>query len=39
MAVEVVMTMALRRSYPSDLSDKEWALAAPYLTLICEDAG
>jgi transposase len=28
-----------RRSYPSDVSDEEWALAAPYLTLLPEDAG
>ncbi|MCJ2104447.1 IS5 family transposase [Methylobacterium sp. E-041] len=29
----------LRRSYPSDVSDDEWALVAPYLTLLREDAG
>ena len=28
-----------RKSYPSDVSDDEWAFAAPYLTLLCEDAG
>jgi transposase len=28
-----------RRSYPSDVSDDEWALVAPYLTLLREDAG
>ena len=27
-----------RRSYPSDVSDDEWALVAPYLTLLREDA-
>jgi transposase len=27
-----------RKSYPSDASDDEWALAAPYLTLMREDA-
>lgn len=27
-----------RRGYPSDVSDDEWAFAAPYLTLMCEDA-
>ena len=32
------MTIA-RRPYPSDVSDEEWALAAPYLTLLPEDAG
>jgi transposase len=33
------MTTALRKSYPSDISDEEWVLAAPYLTLMREDAG
>ncbi|WP_431310440.1 transposase, partial [Methylobacterium gnaphalii] len=28
-----------RRAYPSDVSDDEWALVAPYLTLLHEDAG
>src|SRR3954453_11513811 len=28
-----------RKSYPSDVSDDEWALIAPYLTLLPEDAG
>ncbi len=27
-----------RKSYPSDVSDEEWAFAAPYLTLMCDDA-
>src|ERR671913_499514 len=27
-----------RKPYPSDVSDEEWALAAPYLTLLPEDA-
>jgi transposase len=27
-----------RKAYPSDVSDAEWALAAPYLTLMTEDA-
>ena len=27
-----------RKPYPSDVSDDEWALVAPYLTLITEDA-
>jgi transposase len=27
-----------RKSYPSDVSDEEWALCAPYLTLMKEDA-
>ena len=28
-----------RRPYPSDVSDEEWSLVAPYLTLQREDAG
>src|SRR5689334_15612475 len=28
-----------RQPYPSDVSDEEWALVAPYLTLLREDAG
>src|ERR1700744_336154 len=28
-----------RVGYPSDVSDDEWAFAAPYLTLVREDAG
>jgi transposase len=31
------MTRA-RKSYPSDVSDEEWAFCAPYLTLMREDA-
>ncbi len=27
-----------RKPYPSDVSDEEWALVAPYLTLLPEDA-
>jgi len=27
-----------RKGYPSDVSDEEWALVAPYLTLMSEDA-
>jgi transposase len=27
-----------RRGYPSDVSDEEWALVAPYLTLMREEA-
>jgi transposase len=27
-----------RRAYPSDVSDEEWAFAAPYLSLMTEDA-
>jgi transposase len=28
-----------RKSYPSDVSDDEWALVAPYLTLLPEESG
>ncbi len=31
--------MSARKPYPSDVSDDEWALAAPYLTLLPEAAG
>lgn len=27
------------KAYPSDVSDDEWALGAPYLMLVREDAG
>src|SRR5215471_17585156 len=27
-----------RRAYPSDVSDEEWSLVAPYLTLMTEEA-
>ena len=30
--------METRKSYPSDVSDEEWAFVAPYLTLISSDA-
>src|SRR5690348_8431107 len=30
--------MTARKRYPSDVSDEEWALVAPYLTLLPEDA-
>ena len=33
------MCTASRKPYPSDVSDDEWALVAPYLTLLPEDAG
>ncbi|MBT2246323.1 transposase, partial [Sphingobium sp. BHU LFT2] len=29
----------VRKPYPSDVSDEEWALIVPYLTLQREDAG
>jgi transposase len=31
--------MTVRKPYPSDVSDEEWALVAPYLTLLPEDVG
>lgn len=31
--------MRARKPYPSNVSDEEWALVAPYLTLLPEDAG
>ena len=31
--------MKTRQSYPSDVSDEEWSLVAPYLLLQREDAG
>lgn len=32
------MESATRKPYPSDVSDEEWAFAAPYLVLMAEDA-
>ena len=31
--------MTACKPYPSDVSDDKWALVAPYLTLLLEDAG
>jgi transposase len=31
--------MTTRKPYPSDVTDEEWALVAPYLVLLPEDAG
>src|ERR687898_2868500 len=31
--------ISTRKPYPSDVSDEEWALVAPYLTLLPEEAG
>lgn len=33
------MQAPARKPYPSDVSDEEWALVAPYLVLLREDAG
>jgi transposase len=30
--------LPIRKSYPSDVSDEEWLLVAPYLTLMAEDS-
>ncbi|HEY7020151.1 MAG TPA: IS5/IS1182 family transposase, partial [Ktedonobacterales bacterium] len=30
--------MDTRTPYPTDVSDEEWTLVAPYLTLLPEDA-
>ncbi len=30
--------IAARKPYPSDVTDDEWSLVAPYLTLMSEDA-
>ncbi|MHA6833968.1 transposase, partial [Ralstonia pseudosolanacearum] len=30
--------MSPRKPYPTDVSDEEWSFAAPYLTLMREDA-
>src|SRR6201982_972372 len=32
------MSELSRKPYPSDVSDEEWALVAPYLTLLPEDS-
>lgn len=32
-------TPSFRKTYPSDVSDDEWAFVAPYLTLMTEEAG
>ena len=36
---QVLGMVIARKPYPSDVSDEEWALAAPYLTLLPETAG
>ena len=30
--------METRKPYPTDVSDEEWGVCAPYLTLMTEDA-
>lgn len=39
MFFEVWGIMTSRKPYPSDVSDDEWALVAPYLTLLPEESG
>lgn len=34
----MVSSCMIRKAYPSDVSDDEWAFAAPYLTLMAEEA-
>jgi transposase len=36
---QVLGTMTIRKPYPSDVSDEEWTLVVPYLTLLRGDAG
>jgi len=38
MAKKIFKTGSGKTSYPSDVSDEEWAFCAPYLTLMKEDA-
>ena len=38
-ALQVCGMTISRKPYPSDVSDEEWALVAPYLALLPEDAG
>lgn len=37
-AAGVECRMSTRKSYPSEVSDDEWAFVAPYLVLLSEDA-
>ena len=37
--MEIQSGRVIRKPYPSDVSDDEWALVAPYLTLLPEQAG
>src|SRR3954447_25344034 len=36
---QILGTMTTRKPYPSDVSDEEWTLVVPYLTLLRGDAG
>src|SRR5215203_4523798 len=38
MAKKVLKTGSGKTTYPSDVTDEEWAFCAPYLTLMKEDA-
>jgi transposase len=38
MRMQLKAAAPARKSYPSDVSDEEWAFVAPYLTLMREDA-
>jgi len=39
MQVQMQTRAPARKSYPSDVSDEDWAFVAPYLALLREDAG
>ena len=39
MSADVEWSMSTRKPYPSDVTEDEWALVGPYLTLLSEDAG
>lgn len=38
MQMQITTEAPVRKAYPSDVSDAEWAFVAPYLTLLREDA-
>ena len=38
MAKKIFKTGSGKTTYPSDVTDEEWAFCAPYLTLMKEDA-
>lgn len=39
MATQTTQAAAARKPYPSDVTDEEWALVAPYLALLPQDCG
>lgn len=38
MVLSYTVKMTVRKAYPSDVSDDEWAFVAPYLTLMSDQA-